>query len=399
MLEKLEAPIDLVKNCEIEPPDWSSVHPNYPPDNSTPHEVHEGENWISIANVPKHSAALLKYREHVPPHLIDGLSEEMANARSLIYFNYGTTVPEYVNWYLLNVNCCYHATTERTNRRFSNYDKDVKSPRYGKVKRAGKVYIPTEKVKPPPKTLPDVRKVHFWARMAFQDNIIKYLKELAGIGSGASTAEKLLEGLEEVLKRRGIDWDPQQLRKLAKLRKFARPLRHALKALKIAGWAATAVELILGGRVVTGYLVMTYEDPFDTHVAWEVDMILKGKGFFTDDSGAFTTHKDTYDIRTSVFDPEHQWKEKKLSATMTGGSLGLSVLEAFRSVPYAKDPSKRAFGGHRFVIGRPGARDWTLSLKSMHSLGGGVAFFHTVPGLAAHIRNGRQRTFTKIMDV
>lgn len=397
MLPKLEDPIKLARNCELEPPGWSSIHPNKPPDNSIVHEVHEGESLYSIANESRYEEGIAKFRDKMPQHLLEGLSEEMALARALIYFNYGTTTPEYVNWYLLNINCCYHATEDRCNRRFSNHDKEVKSPKYGKVVRAGKVYIPKAGAKP--KALPDVRKVHFWARMAFQDNIIKYLKELAGIGSGASTAEKLLEGLEEVLKRRGIDWDPKQLRKLAKLRKFARPLRHALKALKIAGWAATAAEIILGGRVVTGYLVMTYEEPFDTHVAWEVDMILKGKGFFTDDSGAFTTHKDTYDIRTSVFDPEHQWKEKKLSATMTGGSLGLSVLEAFRSVPYAKDPSKRAFGGHRFVIGRPGARDWTLSLKSMHSLGGGVAFFHTVPGLAAHIRNGRQRSFSTIMDV
>ncbi len=397
MLEKLEAPIELVKNCQVEPPDWSSVHPNYPPDNSTPHEVREGQNWITIANDSKYASQLLKYREHVPQHLIDGLSEEMANARALIYFNYGTTVPEYVNWYLLNVNCCYHATTERTNRRFSNYDKEVKSPKYGKVKRAGKVYIPTEKVKPQPKKLPDVRKVHMWARLHFQDGLFKWLDDFAGGAKGAGMAGTLLDTLEDVLKRRGIDWSPEELRKIAKLRKFARPLRRALKGLKYAGWAATAADILIG-RIVTGYLVMTYEEPFNTHFAWEVDIVLKGTGLLNSDGGSFTTHKDSYSIRTSVFDPEHQWDEKKVSATMTGGSFAMSVLEAFKSLPYAKDPAKRAFGGTRFVIGRPGPRDWPLSMRSMHSLGGGAAFFHTVNGWWSRISNGRQRTFTTIMD-
>jgi hypothetical protein len=398
MLEKLEAPIELVKHCEIEPPDWSSVHPNYPPDNSTPHEVHEGENWISIANEPKHAAVLLKYREQMPPHLIEDLSEEMANARALIYFNYGTTIPEYVNWYLLNVNCCYHATTERTNRRFSNYDKDVKSPRYGKVKRAGKVYIPTEKVKPKPKTLPDVRKIHMWARLAYQDGMLQWLSDMAGVAKGAGTAGTLLDTLEEVLKRSGVEWSPDELRKIAKLRKFARPLRRVLKFLKYAGWASIAADVLIG-RVVTGYLVMTYEEPFDTHIAWEVDMALKGTGVLSSDGGAFTTDKDSYSIRTSVFDPEHQWREKQLSATMTGGSFGLSVLNAFRKIPYAKEVSQRAFAGSRFVMGRPGPLDWTLSLRSMHSLGGGLAFYKTIPGFESRISDGRQRSFTKIMDV
>lgn len=143
---------------------------------------------------------------------------------------------------------------------------------------------------------------------------------------------------------------------------------------------------------------MTYEEPFDTHYSWEVDMVLKGTGLFSSDEGSFTTHKDTYSIRTSVFDPARQWQEKSLSATMTAGSFSMSVLDAFKTVPYAKDPSKRAFAGSRFVMGRPGPLDWPLSMRSMHSLGGGLAFFHTVAGLWRQISNGRQRSFTTIMD-
>lgn len=71
MLEKLEHHIELANHCELEPPDWSSVDPNRPPDNSIPHEVREGQNWVSIANDTRYEAAILKYRAQMPRHRLD----------------------------------------------------------------------------------------------------------------------------------------------------------------------------------------------------------------------------------------------------------------------------------------------------------------------------------------
>jgi len=398
MLPKLTSPIPLAKNCEVPPPNMYDVHPNYPPDGGEAHPVKEGENFITIANKPEYKSRLENYRAKVAePELFDNLSDELANARALIYFNYGTTVPEYVNWFLLNVTCCYHATDDKHNRRFSNYDAESKSPKYGNIKRAGQIYVPKDSVKPKPKSKPDLRPIRMWAHLEFHDGLFSWLNDIAN-ARGAGTAEKLLEILEDAEAKRGKDYTPDELRKLAKLRKFAKPLRWGLKWAKRIGWAATVVDLIAGGRVVHGYLIMSYDDEPDSHYSWQINMVLKGAGVFTDSSGSFTTKDDKYTIRTSVFNPE-KWDDNDLICTMTGNSIALSIKQAFRTLPHAGKPEERAFTKPSIVLGRPGGLDWTLSLRPNQSLGGGLAFFKTIPGLDARLTNGKRRNFVTVMTL
>src|SRR5262245_28147081 len=239
MLSKLASPIPLEKNCEVPPPNMYDVHPNYPPDGGEAHSVKEGENFITIANQPKYKSRLADYRSKIgQPELFEDLGEEFANARALIYFNFGTTVPEYVNWYLLNVTCCYHTTEDKCNRRFSNYDATSKSPKYGTIKRAGLIYVPKDSIKPKPKKKPDLRPIKMWAHLEYQDGLFAWLSAIAK-ARGAGTVEQMLDILDDAVATRGKDYTPDELRKLAKLRRFAKPLRWGLKAAKKLGWAAT----------------------------------------------------------------------------------------------------------------------------------------------------------------
>jgi hypothetical protein len=398
VLEKLTSPIALVKNCELSPPNQLSISPNSPPSNSIAHPVKEGENLISIANRSEYQKGVAIYRAALSgTGLLDDLSDEMANARAVIHFNFGTTVSEYVNWYLLNITCCYHATEDRTNRRFSNHDATSRSPVYGVVGRAGKIYLPTDTTPPPPKTPADVRPVKMWARLAFQDGMFSWLNDMAKV-RGAGSVDDTMAFIENVLAGHGYDWDSDELAKIAKIRKFAKPLRRALPYLKKAGWALTAADIVLGGRVVQGYLVMSYQDEFDTHYSWEVNMTLKGSSMFSDAEGAFTTNDDKYTIRTSVFNPA-KWGDKDLSCTMTGGGMGFTIENAFRRAPHAGSPSERAFTYPSLVLPNPGALDWTLKLTPKQAPGGGLAFYHTVPGCEARLSNGRLRSFITIMSV
>jgi len=397
MLPRLSAPIPLVKNCELPPPDRHHVSPYGAPGDSVPHPVCEGENLVTIANRPDYVEGVTHYRSKVEPAMFEGLSEEIANARALIHFNFGTTVPEYVNWYLLNLTCCYHATEDKCNRRFSNYDASSKSPAYGTSVRAGKIYVPTVAVKPKPKVVPDVRPVRMWASMAFQDGLFSWLNDLAK-ARGAGTIEMMLEVLEDAQAGRGTSYTTAELRKLAKLRRFAKPLRWGLKAAKRLGWAATIAELILGGRVVHGFLAMSYEDEHDTHYGWEVDMVLKGPHVFTDRSGSFTTKDDKYSIRTSVFNPE-KWGDKDLKCMMTGSKMALAIERAFRHPPHAGKPHERPFTIPGLVMPQPGPLDWTVNMVPNHSLGGGLAVFSTIPGLEARLSNGKRRSLISMLSV
>lgn len=396
MLPKLTTPETLASNCEMRPPNWSTIHPNSPPTHATPHTVKEGQSFISLGK--SYKAKLEEYRTKFPePSLLEGLNDDLANARALIYFNYGTTVPEFVNWHLLNTTCCYHATEDKLNRRFSNHDTTYRSPAYGLIKRAGQIYIPTAAVKPPPKVVPDVRPVSMWLHLTYQDGLFGWLNDIA-MARGAGTVDDMLQILEDAQKRKGVGYSMEQLRKMAKMRKFIKPMKWALKAAKRLGWAATIAELILGGRIVKGYLVMSYDDNIGEHFSWEVDMVMKGPHYFTDESGWVTTTKDEFKIRTSKFNPE-KWGRKNLLATMTGGSMAMSILGAFRTPPHKGDASERAIVSP-LVLPRPGAFDWPLAMKPHGgTLGGGFALFKTIPWLQATISNGRRRSFATIMSL
>lgn len=395
MLPKLTAPEILTPNCEMRPPNWSSIHPNSPPSQAMPHTVAEGQSFITLGRTYK--SKLEKYRSKFPePSLLDGLGDDMANARALIYFNYGTTVPEYVNWHLLNTTCCYHATEDKNNRRFSNHDTTYRSPAFGSIKRAGQIYIPEGVVKPPPKVVPDVRPVSMWLHLQYHDGLFSWLNDIAK-ARGAGSVEMMLEILEDAKRKSGVGYSTEQLRKMAKMRKFIKPLRWGLKAAKRLGWVASIAELILGGRVVKGHLVMSYDDNVGEHFSWEVNMVMKGPHVFTDESGWVTTTEDKFKIRKSVFDPE-KWGKKNVLATMTGGSMAMSVLGAFRRPPHKGDASERGIVSP-LVLPRPGAFDWPLAMKPHGgTLGGGFALFKTLPWLDATISNGRRRSFAEIMS-
>lgn len=392
----LSEPIKLTPNCELEPTNWMSVHPNSPPSNSTAHPVVDGENWQKIANSPQYRARIASYRDSVPPDLLVGLSEEMANARALIYFNFGTVIPEYVNWFLTNITCCYDATEDRHNRRFRTFDRDQRSPKYGKIARAGKVYIPTGPA-PGPKPPPIAREVKMWAHVAYQDGLFDILLDVAKVAGAASKVDLLANTLEGIIQGQFRDWTPEQLRKIAKIRKFARPLRKAMKYLKYTGWAGKALDILVGCRAVSGYLVMSFAEPFDTHFAWEVDMVLGGTGVFGDEGGEFTTAGDPYTIRTSVFDPSRQWVHKDATAMMALDSFSLTVHQAFRKFPNAPAFEDRAFGGDRYVMPRPGPLDWTLNLRPLRGISG-YGVYRTSPWFRSKLENGRFRGFAEIMS-
>ncbi|BDC51542.1 hypothetical protein F183_A38580 [Bryobacterales bacterium F-183] len=403
MLEKLETPVALVKNCEIESPEAFAVNPNHPPEPSIVHSVKEGENLISIANRPDYAAALKKFIPSVPPELLDGFDEPLVNARALIYFNFGTVTPEYVNWYLLNITGCYHATENRQNRRFSNHDATSRSPKYGLVpKRAGKIYIPTEAPKPKPKPTPTstVKGVKMWARLNYEDGLFSALDDIAKSVGGGSKAGELLDIIDEEIGKSGREWTTDQLRKVARLRRFAKPLRSILRAFGKASPWLDAAEFLLNCRLITGYLAMSYDEPADTHYAWEVDLVLKGGGFLNDDSGSFTTSSDYYRFRSDLFNPE-DWGEKHVQCTMTGGSFSFAIKNAFKRPPHSGTLGNRIFTEPSLVYGRPGALDWQLSLRPLHPIGGGVALYQT-PDLSicpSVIRNGKRRSFTTIISV
>jgi hypothetical protein len=245
--------------------------------------------------------------------------------------------------------------------------------------------------------------VKMWARLTYQDGLFKMLGDLADVTGAGATVAKLLALAEDIAAGRGT-WTIEQLRKVAKIRRFIKPLRHVLKLLNKVAPYVTAADLAFGGRFVSGYLVMTYEDPFDTHYAWEVDMVLKGPSLFTEGSGSFTTSSDSYSLRTSVFNPE-LWREKELTCAMTGSSFSMSIQNAFKKAPHAGKAEERPFAGPA-VFGSPGVLDWQLKLKPLHSLGGGLAFFHTldikwfgIDWFDAKISNGAKRSFGKIMSV
>jgi|GEM_PF-2930811 len=401
-MSALTEPTPLSSNCELEPPNWMSIHPNSPPTNSTPHLVVDGENWQKIANAPQHRAKIAEYRKNVPPELLQDLSEEMANARALIYFNFDTVVPEYVNWFLLNITCCYDATEDRFNRRFRTFDRDQRSPRYGKIERAGKIYIPNGAA-PGPKPLPVAREVKMWAHLAYQDGLFDILLDLASADTGLGHGTKLgtvgsaIDAFEGIVKGQFRDWTPEQLRKIAKIRKYARPLRKVMKYLKYAGWASKGADILIGSRAVTGYLVMSFSEPFDTHYAWELDIILGGLSVFSDDAGEFSTAGDPYTIRTSVFDPTRQWHNNEVTMMMAFNSLALSVHRAFKRSPNASDYAARAFAGDRYVQPTPGPLDWTLNLRPLTSISG-YGIYRNSPCFTARLENGRYRNFSEIMS-
>lgn len=403
MLEKLEQPVKLIGNCELTPPDPATVNPHQPPPNSLAHPVKEGENLISIANRPDYAAALGKYRDHVPPELLNGFSAELVNARTLIYFNFGTLTPEFVNWYLLNVTGCYHATEDRKNRRFSNHDGQSKSPVYNSVVgRAGKIYIPTAAPKPTPAPVPNGPKVagiQMWARLHYEDGLFKILGDIADVVGGGKKAVEWLEVLEDAVGKTGQAWTPDQLRKIARLRRFVKPLRRCLSLLGKADPILNAADMLLGCRVVSGYLVMSYDEPKNEHYAWEVDLMMKGKGFLNEDSGSFTTTSDLYRIRTDLFNPE-DWGEKKILCTMTGGSISIAIRDAFKRPPHSLTLGNRYFTSPDMVYGRPAPRDWQLTVRPLQSAGGGVALYQTLEfgPLTSRIHSGARRNFSTIMS-
>lgn len=85
-----------------------------PPEKSIAYPVASGQNWKSIAQ----------------DHRVD--------AWGLIKFNFQTTNPDEVNWYLREYVGCHEPTPDRMNWRFSN-DCKSKYPVW-----SGKIYIPTE---------------------------------------------------------------------------------------------------------------------------------------------------------------------------------------------------------------------------------------------------------------
>lgn len=396
---KLEKPKVLSKKCEVQPPFWHAVQPETGPASSLPHDVSDGENWVKIANYSKYKENIASYRAKMPQELLYDLPEDIANARALIHFNYSTTVPEYVNWFLLNVNCCWDATPDLHNRRFSVHDKTYQSPIYGKVtKRAGKVYIPRLNSVPSAPPEPVTRSIKMWAHLAYEDNLFKWLENVVGGVKTVDAVNKAMDIVTGEVAKSGINIKPQDLRKLARVKRFAKPLLRGLKYIKYAGWAAKGVELILGGRLITGYLVMSDAKDPGWHYAWDVDMILKGMDVFSDSSGEFTTQNDNYTIRLPVFDPSRQWKQKYLSATMTGGSFSMSVLKAFRRNPNSSNIEDQAFAQDAYVQPLPGLLDWTLKMKPNHSLGGGIGFYKSLPFLEAQITNGRKVHFAEVIS-
>ena len=241
------------------------------------------------------------------------------------------------------------------NRRFSSTDKDRRSPKFGKIARAGKVYIPPD-APPKPVPPPDIRKVSFWCHVAYQDGLIK---QIASVIGATGTAANLIDGIDDFLNSKGVGLGPSERRLLTRARRFAKPI---LKVLKYAGWAGKAVDWILRRRVVTGYLVMTYDKPFDTHYSWKVNLALHGDEPFGGSEGEFSTRKDAYTIRTSVFDPTKEWDAKDLSCTFAFNSFALTVKKAFKKRP--NDKTYRAVTD-RVVMTGSGPLDLTLNLQPL----------------------------------
>ncbi|MBL8175221.1 MAG: hypothetical protein JNK48_11155 [Bryobacterales bacterium] len=96
---------------EVPPPEGIRVAAEYRPDGSAEHLVADGENWVSLGK---------RYRR-TPEYLV--------------YSNFKTNDPEYVNWYLHHYVKCDLPTADRYNWRFST------SSRQGGGTRAGTIYI------------------------------------------------------------------------------------------------------------------------------------------------------------------------------------------------------------------------------------------------------------------
>ena len=78
----------LPAHCEIKPP--VPVPPNYQPVNSIPYQVKDGDDWGSVAH-------------------------NIMDVKVLIAFNFKTTIPAEVNWYLHNYVGCTRVSTDKCN--------------------------------------------------------------------------------------------------------------------------------------------------------------------------------------------------------------------------------------------------------------------------------------------
>lgn len=91
---------------------------DYRPPNSIKHYVADGENWQTLAD---------KY----------GI-----DAKTIIFANFLTLVPQEVNWYLNHYVCCDTPTADRYNWRFSSSARKYVT----KSERAGIIYIPPQEI-------------------------------------------------------------------------------------------------------------------------------------------------------------------------------------------------------------------------------------------------------------